>query len=211
MIGLDRRRRRWTIVVALSAGGITLLLLVASFFQGSSAPTWVQALAAWVQAILTAGAVFAAARLQDRSLERRERMARTQRLEGAASIARWCLAMYEATKKRGRPNMTPFDFATVHREEDFHAAVRALRTIPLAELGDGDLTVTVLRLEAALERASADLAAASQHALQHPGAAPETIDGANMVAKFEVEIFNAAAGVERRVAELVGRLPASMT
>jgi hypothetical protein len=40
MTAPDHRRRGWITIAAVSVGGITLLLLVGSFFQGSSAATW---------------------------------------------------------------------------------------------------------------------------------------------------------------------------
>lgn len=170
--------------------------------SSQTAAAWAQANAAWVQAVLTAGAVFAAAWLQDRSVGKREVAANNRRLEQVASVALWTLRAWKKVELRCTSDgMDPVGFLGVYRPEEFGVALRALRDVRVAELGDDVLTTAVLELERAFDHARGEFEQEWERAKRSPAA----VRAQALAGKEGVHIFNAAASVERRVGELVGR------
>lgn len=168
----------------------------------------IQAGAAVLQAVLSAGAVYVAARLQDRAQDKRDRAQRNTQLEGVAAAVRWALRTYQNTLKRAPLDDVPLTvLSDAYRREEFAAAIRALRTIAVVQLGDYVLTELVLRLEAHMEMAEREFMKVLSDSALTPS---NGIKAHTIIANHQTEIFNAAAGAERRVAELVGRPSAEL-
>ncbi len=174
-----------------------------NILESQTTAAWVQAGAACLQAFLSAGAVFAAWWLQDRSLRKRDEADRARSLEGAAAAAIWALQVWRKVKARAsHDGMDPTRFVEIYRQEEFGTALRALRQVPVAEFGDEVLTTAMFELEAALERAERDLGAEVDLIKRTSRAA----NALSFIGNRTTDIFNPGAGVERRVAELTGRV-----
>lgn len=170
--------------------------------------TWsmdaIAASAAWAQAILTALAVWAAAKLQDRAMAKRDIELRNHDLEGVAAVGRYGLALFKRVLERLTDNMRGAEVAKALQGSELHPAQRSLKEIHVEKLGDVTLTFAVLDLEVALQKAEQAL-----HDVRERGSNNRTtdFDARTLAGNHEVHVFNAAAGVERRVAELVKRKP----
>lgn len=164
----------------------------------------IQAIAAVAQAVMSAGAVYLAARLQNRAQDKRDAAQRNMQLEGAASTALWALQVYRKTLGRAKIDGVSLQtFTEAFRPEEFQSAIRALKAVPVAQFGDYKLTELMSRLEADMEIALRELTEAVRNASNQP---LNAVAANTLIKKYETDLYNSAAGAERRVAELVGRL-----
>jgi hypothetical protein len=169
-------------------------------------PNWWQAWAAILQAFLSAGAVWAAVKLQDRSTERREKKEEIERWEAVALVARFSYETYVLATKRFTNGMDANAFAGLYEHGDFEPATKAIKDIRSPELGDLELLSCWLNFEKAWRAAHGRV----EHLTGVVARARETgaaVDAQNHLGDRETTLFNRAAGVERRVAQLVGRAP----
>jgi hypothetical protein len=160
--------------------------------------------AAWAQALLTAGAVFAASWLQDRSVRKNSDAAWHRRLEAAASAARWVWSKYDSmVKAAATDSMDPDRFADLVQPSVLQACVNALSEFPPMEIADAQTSNALLNLRTELELARGKLLAAREFALR----TQQAVQASSRLSEHAASIFNAAASIERSVANIVGRSP----
>jgi hypothetical protein len=169
-------------------------------------PEWWQAWGAILQAVLSAAAVFAASRLQDQGFARRDLEVRNRRLEGVAAVARFVNGKIAGVAKQLTSGMSPAHALNVISEGSLTATNRAIREIEPATLSDVELITVFLRFEEAFNEFSR-VAGEIRGAAERRKATGTAVNAISLFGDIEVVMFNAAAGVERRVAELVGRNP----
>ncbi|MDB5477128.1 MAG: hypothetical protein JWP49_2639 [Phenylobacterium sp.] len=158
-----------------------------------------QATAAWAQAVLTALAVFLAAYLQDRSLQRRERADLNRRIESAAFAARWAWSVFEQLRSAVSDGMDPDGFRETYLKSDWYSANRIARSVAPLDVRDEILAGALLRLDLQIARVDGVLNEMIS------STSPNARNVATALKNESASLFNALANVERRAAILVGR------
>lgn len=162
---------------------------------------WFQGWAAMLQAVLTAAAVYAAAALQDRGFEKRERAIRDRRLENVASMARYIWDTYSEIVDPLPDGSTRPAVAERWEMTANYRWRKALEATEAPNLGDAILSKAVFDLEAKLMRCEVELNRVANWVPELMNEPPATL----ALSARTIEAFDAAVSVDRRVAELVGR------
>lgn len=163
---------------------------------------WAQVGAALLQAILSAGVVLLAWRLQKQFFVDREKTAWRRRVESAANVAIYSLEIYRRLQKRAREAKQGGDKRDVVRKAELDQISSVLSQIDVGELNDEILGVAVMEFRTRWQHAADVLLA------EWSGSISDLLIDADQKARqHEVEIFNKAADVERRAAQLLGRMP----
>lgn len=182
------------------------VVAVGSFIMGSAtardAGLFGTTGAAWAQAIFAAAAVFAAAWLQERFVTRQSQATKQRLYENAASAARWVLQSFENIQKavdgqrvKGR------DFIGLEGQGALTISARTLAEIKLSEIEDTVLATAIFKLQSTMS----EVIQRRDKQIEVAAYAPEPIVTQGWFGQDAVAIFNQAASVERRVAELCGR------
>lgn len=184
---------------------------VAGFFLGGATAKdnslFGATVAAWAQAIFAAAAVFAGAWLQERFIRRQGEAAKRRVYENAASAARWVLQSFQNVRRavEGK-NLRLADFVSLDAQSALTLSMKALSELKLSDFEDQILATAVFNLQATM------IGVAERRAehFQMAGYAPSPIVTEGWFIQDEVDVFNKAASVERRVAQLCQRQPAAL-
>jgi hypothetical protein len=163
--------------------------------------------AAWAQAVFAAAAVFAVAWLQERFITRQAKDSKTRTYENAASTARWVLQAFQSVKRAVEGQRVSLKaFVALEEQGPLTLSMKVLSELKLSEFDDPILATAVFNLQSTM------IVVAERRAAQFETAkltdSPIVTDG--WFTHNEVEVFNKAASVERRVAQLCGREPARL-
>jgi hypothetical protein len=163
--------------------------------------------AAWAQAVFAAAAVFAGAWLQERFIRRQGEASKRQIYENAASTARWVLQSFQGAKKAavGR-NLRLVDFANLDEQGALTLSMKVLAELKLSDFEDPILATAVFNLQSVM----IGVAERRQAQFQMLGVVPSPAVTEGWFTHDETSVFNKAASVERRVAELCGRQAAPL-
>lgn len=160
-------------------------------------------LAAWTQAILSVAAVIVATKLQDRGFDQRAELGRVRRLEAVAATIRYIWQDFRTETEDLPEGMHAGDLHARWHGTEAVAWLRALSQLEATTLGDYELVRAVLDFEA-------DLYFCVDEFQQLKEVAQGKLTGRGnvlQIASARTRLFNAAASVERLVAEQVGRSP----
>ncbi len=160
--------------------------------------------AAWAQAILSAGAVAVASRLQDRAVKKRDIAGRNRKLDGVAAIARYANNSVQASKDRLSDGMLPAAVEAILPDGCLQAPSIAIGEIKVSELGDVELVGHALQLINAVHTVGQAFGRLKASA-RAPLTMGSKIDARSALGNAPTDIFNSAAAVERRIAQIVGR------
>lgn len=167
---------------------------------------WWQAWAAILQAVLSAAAVWAAVKLQDRSIERREKQSEIERWEAVALVARFSYETFKTATAKFTNGMDANAFVGLYEHGDFKPANKAINDIRAPELGDLELLTCWLEFERAWRSARGRTELLTS-VVAHARSSGSAVNATSHMGDRATALFNCAAGVERRVAQLVGRQP----
>jgi len=167
---------------------------------------WWQVWAALLQALLSAGAVWAAVALQDRSSARRDAHAEIERWEAVALVARFALATYESATKKFQNGMAASAFVGLYEHGDFEPSKKAINDIEAPALGDLEMLGYWLQFEKAWRAAHGRVELLTT-VVANSRTSGIPVDALTHMGDRGTTLFNAAAAVERRTAQLVGRQP----
>ena len=165
---------------------------------------WGQAWAAGLQAVLSAGAVFWASRLQDKGLQKRDDAIRRRRLEGVASVARYVLGRVNRFIDGLQDGVDANWVIEATINFPLPPLKRAVQALEAQELADEELADAFLDFEAAFTEFEVKFNLLNTYAneIRQNGMA---VNARMRMADVPATLFNAAASVERRVAALNGR------
>jgi hypothetical protein len=161
--------------------------------------------AAWAQAIMSAASVYAAAKLQQRFIERREQAARRRRIEMIRFTAKWALKEYETMAEEVAPFQgSRADFTRYYRPGRCKSALRQISLV-LPWIDDPVLLEAMAELEDLIF--AVDVRLARNVEWRGAEALIEPVDLGYVTAE-RAPVGKAAAIVERRAVELMaGRKP----
>jgi len=162
--------------------------------------------AAWVQAVLTVGAVAGAAWLQDRGIRRRAEAEQVSRLESVAAIARFAHYVFNAKFKDLTDGMDPGRCRNTFAPQDVTPALRAVREVRPLTLGDPRLVEDLLHMEYSLSTAQQLMETLHETAIRCESGG-HAVNALSMVGSLPALALQSAVEVERRVAALTGRKP----
>ncbi len=185
---------------------LVVVAAVAGFFLGGAtakdSTVFGGTVAAWAQAIFAALAVFAAAWLQERFVTRQSQTAQRRIHENAASAARWVLQSFEKVQTSVEDQrLKGRDFVALEGQGALTVSVKALAEIKLSDIDDRTLATAVFTLQGTMD----DVIRRRDKQIEVAGFAPEPIVTQGWFSQDHTTVFNQAASVERRAAELSGR------
>ncbi|MBO9707435.1 MAG: hypothetical protein J7521_04395 [Caulobacter sp.] len=200
-------------MVKLSRPVLVLMVAVAIvgyFLGGATAKDnslFGSTVAAWAQAIFAAAAVFAAAWLQERFITRQAQDSKRRIYENAASSARWVLQSFQAVQRavEGK-NLSLKNFVALEEQGPLTLSMKVLSELKVSELDDPILATAVFNLQSMMIVVAERRAA--QFEMANMTSSPIVTEG--WFTQNAVDVFNKAASVERRVAELHGRASAQL-